>query len=204
MTVLKETGQVVVSWTNYDYAAVILVLTLQGENLKEERIKPLCKHAYPSSVQSINSPSGEQLAILCQFCNEIKLLDLRTQKVTLACKVDVPKIACKGDQNRLYVLSNVPKSSYQIGIADLDCSEVPFKRLRFYPLEESDYERLSYAPSPYKMLITGNRNQTNAISCEKTETVWTLDNHQDSVIKRRHFRGVAFSVRHSNLFLCEQ
>ena len=55
MTVLKETGQVVVSGTNHDHAAVILVLTLQGENLKEERIKPLCKHAYPSSVQSINT-----------------------------------------------------------------------------------------------------------------------------------------------------
>ena len=203
MTVLKETGQVVVSGTNHDHAAVILVLTLQGENLKEERIKPLCKHAYPSSVQSINTPTGEQLAILCQFCNEIKLLHLRTQKVTIACKVDVPKMACKGDQNRLYVLSNVLKSSYQKGIAELDCSEVPFKRLRFYPLKESDHERLSYAPSPYKMLITGNRNQTNAISCEKTETVWTLDNQQDSVIKRRHFRGVAFSVRHSNLFLCD-
>ena len=204
MTVVKETGQIVISGLNHDHAAVILVFSPHGDNLKEEEvIKPLCEHNSPCKIQIINTVSGEQLAILCSHCDDIKLLDLKTHKVTIAFKIDVPGIVCTGDQNRLYVISKKPKDWYQIGIAELDCSEIPFKRLGFYPLKGIDYKRLCYTPSPYKVLIAGDKYRTDAISCEKNETVWTLENHQDYPKKRLEPQGVAFSVRYSALFLCD-
>ena len=166
MTVVKETGQIVISGLNHDHAAVILVFSPHGENLKEEEvIKPLCEHNCPSKIQIINTVSGEHLSILCSYCDDIKLLDLKTHKVTIGFKIDVPGIVCTGDRPK-QIVCHIKKAQRLVS-AELDCSEIPFKRLGFYPLKGSDYIRLCYAPSPYKVLIAGNKYQTDAISCEK-------------------------------------
>ena len=65
ITVVKQTGQIVVSGRRKDGSPFILQFTPQGKDLKEEVIKPLCEHHSIYYVLSISTKGGEQLSLLC-------------------------------------------------------------------------------------------------------------------------------------------
>ena len=199
ITVLEENGQVVVSGRRKDESEVILLLTLEGGQLREKEIKSPCTHKY-LGVLSIRVKGTEYLGILCSCCKDIKLLNLRTGEIMSAFSGEDLIQFCHGEHNRLFVTASRLKGEMS-GIIELDCSEIPLKRLAW--LYKMGAYKLCYVPSPYKMLLTGNRYQTEAISYEKNEIIWNLAlflKNDENVINHQ---GAAFSARHSTVLVCD-
>ena len=192
MTVVKETGQIVVSGRRKDSSPVILLFTPQGIDLKEEVMKPLCEHDITKYVLSICTQAGEQLGVLCPNCKGIKLLDLRTQKVMLAFDHRVQAL-WQGDQHRLYAYDHFET-------LELDCSEIPFRILGQYKIKP---ERFCFAPSPFEMLISGDKNQIKAISCETNQIIWSINNSKDFDGEKLDPERLVFSTRHNALLVCD-
>ena len=112
------------------------------------------------------------------------------------------QMLCNGEQNRLYAITNDGLNK----IEELDCSEIPFKRQWSFSMKfssYSDYRNLYYVPSPYKMLVTCDEYGTLCgISCEKAEQIWTIDK-KDFPDREFSPHGMAFSIRHSVLLVCD-
>ena len=202
MTVVKETGQVVVSGLKAEKSPVIFLFTPEGGSFKEEEIKPLYEHKIMSDVLAINTHGGEQLGILCSFCHEIKLLNLRPRQVTSAFTENGINMICNGDQNRLFVTCSPCNPFDQRGIIELDCSEIPFKRVGFYKVNVQYYVRLCFAPAPYEVLITGDKLNVDVFSLEKKQQIWTVG-YKSFPPSFLDPKGVLFSARHSVLLLCD-
>ena len=188
-----------------DESEVILLLTLEGGQLREKEIKSPCTHKY-LRVLCIRVKGTEYLGILCSFCKDIKLLNLRTGEIMSAFSGEDLIQFCHGEQNRLFVTVQGLGHWEMIGIIELDCSEIPFKKLAWpYKIGHFDDRayKLCYVPSPYKMLLTGDRYQTEEISYEKNEIIWKLDLFLKNDQKVINHQGAAFSARHSTVLVCD-
>ena len=203
ITVLEETGQVVMSGQRNDDSGVILLFTPEGGKLREKEIKCPCKHRY-ISVLGISVRGTQYLGVLCPFCNDIKLLNLKTYQVTSAFSCENLTKFCHGEHNRLYVTTRRVTTGEISSIMKLDCSEIPFKPLPFlYKMKYDDCNKLCFVPSPYNKMITGNKYQTEAISCEKNEIIWKLDLFLKNDQKVINHQGAVFSARHSTVLVCD-
>ena len=185
MTVIKSTGQVVVSGTlSTDGTHVVLLLTLEGSKLRSEVIPRPCGHKDShcdvlcidtGGAGGIGGAGGEQLGLLCTGCTELKLLDLRTRKTRVAFRGDRMHEMCHGEEGRIYV-RNIGTSVLgdDQTVLELDCTRVPFRQVAVYTLDTRDCKKFWYVPAPHELLIASNGVETRALACEENDTAWAL------------------------------
>ena len=103
------------------------------------------------------------------------------------------KFLWQGDQHRLYAYDHSK-------MLELDCSEIPFRKLRQFKIEP---ELFCFAPSPFEILISGDKNQIKAISCETDKTIWSLDSSKEIDGKKLDLKSLVFSTYHNALLVCD-
>ena len=172
-TVMHETGQLVTCGQKSFYEPWHLyIFSVEGTQIKERRaLDLLCSHN-EYCLLSVGVHNREYLAVGCEFCKDIKLLDLKTQKVTKAfsCSYKVQGM-CHGDRDRLYIHSK------RI-ILELDCSDVNFVEIQKLPIEIFPCNDIVYVSSPHNLIIAiGSKVQ--AISKRHNKLMWMADNTID-------------------------
>ena len=172
-TIIRETGELVTcGQKNKDEPWYLYFFTMQGKQIKERKQDFLCSHdIYCFSLLSICVHNQEYLALSCMNCKDIKLLNLKTHKVTKAFGThDTLYSMCNGESNRLYVHCNRT-------ILELDCSDLTFKTIQTIPVDNSIISCMSYVPSPHSLIIVTDRvyKKIEAICTQSKKLVWKFN-----------------------------
>ena len=140
-----RSGQLVVcDFKNYRTFVNIYTPDEKGEMMCDRRIKLPCVHYLPTKVLCLEAAGQEYLALHCNHCKDIKLLDVET--VTLAVPVtgSICRM-CKGDKNRLFVETEGGT------ITELDCLTQPFTKVK---TRETGLGRLAcFVPCPQRLVF---------------------------------------------------
>ena len=119
---MPQSGDVVVSRAEYDDDPWSLYMfSLVDGQLKQKNIKSTCYHDASAYTLPPIIGGREQLAVSCELCADIELLDLQTVKWSTAFKGPTGTL-CLGDNNKLFV-----QSSGDDTILKLDCSGPVFE-----------------------------------------------------------------------------
>ena len=138
----------------------------------------------------------EYLAVGCFMCKNIKLLNLKTEKVTKAfSSINPIENMCHGDQGRLLVLCGR-------NIMELDSSNVKFKTIQTIPLNIEICCGLSYVPSPYNLIFAADRlcHKVQAISLRSKKLQWMVDKIEGTDIDPY---GCMYFPRHNTILVCD-
>ena len=183
----------------------------QGESVDKKKIKRSCDHdltliQFCLHFLFIQILWREYLAISCELCKDIKLVDLETLDITTAFSND-QKLGkmCKG-WHKIYV--EVSRS-----FLELDCSSTKFTKMRQIYLEAWDdafRKDVCYIPSPHNMILTATWNTlekggkiVSASLDDASKTVWHLS---DKVVYPKVITpsGVVYSSRHDTLLVVDE
>ena len=130
MTVMRETRLIVVS----TWEGSLFQLSLQEGHFIEKEIKRPCEHGVPVYLLCVQVEGSEYLALSCEWCETIKLMNLNKQKrsssesrlmqykVITALSGEKVSRMCHGEKNRLFVL-------LLNDVLELDTSTTPFKKV---------------------------------------------------------------------------
>ena len=183
-TALTTTGELVTSGSVSHCGAYFLYfLTLQNGNIVKNKINLTCQD-YDVSLLSIFVNNKEYLAVACEKCHDIKLLDLKTEMVVSKAFIYMKKIQkiCHGEPGRLFIFCGRD-------IFELNCSGLRFKQIQEIPAGINVCGNLCYVPSPYNLIIASDENcrEITAISTHSKQTVWTVDKIADTGVNTSAF-----------------
>ena len=175
MTVMREMGLIVVStWTG----TLHLFSLLEGR-LIEKKIQPPCKHYY-LYLLCVQVAGHEYLAVSCDECKHIKLMDLNKQtgnssesqltqyEVKTAFSGKQVSRMCHGEENRLFV--RLPDEA----VLELDTSTTTFTKVRY--INTGWGLGLCYVPDPHRLLVVSYHNEFCAVTCDSNKEVWRVKN----------------------------
>ena len=171
-TALTKTGELVTCGSVSDRGPYFLyLLTLQNGNIVENKMNLTCQDIW-LSLLSIFVNNEEYLAVACEMCHDIKLIDLKTKKVVSKAFIYMKKIQqiCHGEPGRLFIFCGRD-------ILELDCTGLRFKQIQEIPADINACGNLCYVPSPHNLIIASDYNcrEITAISAHSKKTAWTVD-----------------------------
>ena len=156
----------------------LFVFSPQGGTLKEEtKIKPVCQHKL-SHLLGLPVGWKEYLAVSCSECKDIKLLDLTTEKTTVAFSGKPVGVMC-GGWHKLFV--------HVVGedqVLQLDCSTNTFIQTKKIKTGTCGLYDICFIPRPIRFIVACGEKEVKAVysdtgkksSCFSKN--WTL--HNDS------------------------
>ena len=177
MTVMRETGLIVVS--TWDWT--LIQLSLQEGSLIEKVMEPACQHLV--FLMCVQVAGREYLAVSCDRCENIKLMNLNKQKgnssesqpmryeVITAFSGGMVWRMCHGEENRLFVQSSGDD------VLELDTSTTTFTQVR--TIDPALGFIVCYVPHPHRLLVVNDDNEVRAVSCDNDKTTWRV--HRDDL-----------------------
>ena len=173
LTVLPSSGDLVVlgqaaeeePWALYLYR-------LKNGCLERRSVQQPCRHLL-DKILGLNVQGQEVIVVACYDCWDIKLVDPKTGKATVAYKNSQhrPDHLCCKEQGRLWVFSNTAPPR----VIELNCDKRPFTetgkafKVQWLPLE------FQYFPHPCNALVfSGLDGAVWAQSAETGEVLWKV------------------------------
>ena len=112
---MPQSGDIVVSTADdADDPWYLLTFSLVEGQLKQKKITSTCTHDASASILPLIIEGTEQLAVSCEVCPDIKLLDFTTQKWSTVFQGQTETL-CSGGNNKSFV-----QSSGEDSILELD------------------------------------------------------------------------------------
>ena len=174
MTVMRETGLIIVSTDVFLSNGTLHQLSLQEGRLIEKQIQLPCEHSV--DLLCVQLAGREYLALSCVVCENIKLMDLNKQKgnssesqliqyeVIRAFSGAQVYRMCHGGENRLFVRLRYGD------VLELDTSATTFTKVR--TINTGHYISLCYVPEPHRLLVVNDRIRVRTVSCDGNRIVW--------------------------------
>ena len=180
ITAIESKNQVVIHgrrtesdpWSLYTYQR-----NLDG-TVEDTPMDPPCQHdTFIYSLITVVRNGKELLAVLCDKCRDIKLVDMETKQVTPVFKspVDKPIYMCPGPDGGLFVIVDQEKilqlnSSFSV-TKTFDLSSFFIWSLPYWWF--SHFTPMCYLPAPHNTLIVNNGSKLRAVSLQGGRQVWS-------------------------------
>ena len=195
-TIMRETGLLVTcAQKNKDEPYYLYFFTMQGKQIKR-KLDCLCSH---NSYHLLNIfvHNQEYLAVGCMGCQDIKLLNLKTHKVTKAFSArDIVFSMSNGESDRLYIHCSRK-------ILELDCSDLIFKTIQTMSVDSIFSTCMFYVPSPHSLIIVTNSldSKFEAMSTQSKKLVWKSDRIGGGKVQPA---GCIFFLSHNTILVSDQ
>ena len=172
---MKSTGlPVIYGQTTSKSPMTIFKFYKDQGSLRRKQIKAPCEHGVRLLCLEI---SGQEfLAMSCDVCENIRLMDLTSQKTRVAFRGKVIDYMAEGEGGKLYV-----KISGEAKVLELDLVSSTFVEGRSFGIGIKDVEDLHYVPSPHRLIAVSSMNnkRVRAISVDTGKTVWEFSQKVD-------------------------
>ena len=177
--------------------------------VKIREMKGLCKkeHEDWTKFQALCVSSKELLAVSCWFCRTIRLLDVKSEEVTIAFHDPqyFPADIRAGEEDMAYVMHDVGSEDFLV--LELNTAHVPFTGPN-KTIQQSDMEtglaasfHMCFIPSPHQLLAMTGRDMIRAVSVETGRKVWQVNEKVDGRICVT--RGMIFSSENQVLLVAD-
>ena len=170
---MTEMGHIVVS----TWRETLHQLSLQEGRLIETEIKSPCEHDY-LYLLCVQVACVEYLAVSCNYCKNIKLMDLNKQKINSSelklIQYEVMTVfngkkvgrMCHGEEKRIFVQSNKDT------VLELNTSTTTFTIVK--AIKTGSFLSLCYVPDPHQLLVVSDLNGVRAVSCDDNTDMWVV------------------------------
>ena len=192
-TVMPQSGTIDVSTPDdADDPWYMLVFYMVDGQLKLKKINSICNHDASAYISTLIIDGQEQLAISCEVCPDIKLLDFRTEKWSTAFRGQTGAL-CSGANNRLFA-----QTSGDDSIFELDCSGRVFKGPLRTMHTSMECSSMCYIPHPTNALVLSDFYSSKLVakSAEKDEIIWEFQDKKGGMMT-----GLLFSAEHNVLLV---
>ena len=173
MTVMTETGQIVMS----TWRETLHQLSLLEGPLTETEIKSPCEHDY-LYLLCVQVACVEYLAVSCNYCKNIKLMDFNKQKINSSesklIQYDVMTVfngkkvgrMSHSEEKRIFVQSNKDT------VLELDTLTTTFTIVK--AIKSGSFLSLCSVPDPHRLLVVSDLNGVHAVSCDDNTDMWVV------------------------------
>ena len=168
---------------------------------KVGELKGLCEHDQFVYIVPWTVDDREFIGVSCYWCHTISLLDIETEKVTIAFQNTeyYPRHMCKGDGDVMYVINSVINNP----VLELKIGEIRFTgpQKTIQCGMEWVYS-MRYIPS-YKLLVFScwEDNLVRAVNAETGEKVWEVSGEVEGIECEPH--GTLYSPQHQVLLVAD-
>ncbi len=201
-TVLPTSGSIVVqgqaSWTTPNALHHFRTVGTRLEKLRQCSMP--CTHFFASDyfmdLLGVTVQQEEMLAMLCQHCKDIKLMNMETGEVFVSYKREQkkPHRMCHGEEGRMWVSCMKDNS-----VEELNCTSEALIGTGIIVNTIETFNSMAFLPLVSALVLSHHR-WVEVVSCDTGHQLWKLDNIAGETISPRE---VAFLPRLSSLIMAD-
>ena len=173
---MKSTGLPVIYGQTTSKSAIAIFKFYRDEegSLRRRQIKAPCEHGV--RLLGLEIAGQEFLAMSCGVCENIRLMNLTSEKIRVAFRGKNVDYMAEGEGGKLYV-----KLRGEAKVLELDLVSSTFIEKKSFDIGVKDVEALNYVPSPHRLIIVNDNNKRSvlATSVDTGKTVWNFDQKVD-------------------------
>ena len=175
---------------------------------KKGEVKGFCEKEHEEwlDLEPLEMKDKELLAVSCQKCRMIRLLDTETEKVTVAFQSQMyfPNAICNGEKCVMYMVNSVKGPNKPV--LELSTEQVPITcagPTKTILSGMKKFHSFSYIPSPYKLLVFSDHSPgtIRAVSVKTGAMVWEVTGEIEGSKCKPH--GILFSPEHKVLLVAD-
>ena len=180
---MPQSGDVAVSgvMAEGDPTSLIVFSSKEGK-LNRKKISSSCGHKCIAYLSSLIINGREQLAVSCNGCDELKLLDLQTGEWSTAFTGCKPRAICSGGRGRIFLEPRGEKT-----IQELDCTRPVFKGPIRTVHTNKKCRVMCYIPPPIDALVLSDVHSSNMVmkSVKRDKIIWMFKNEKEGTYNNR-------------------
>ncbi len=195
-TVLLGSGSILVRGRRrYQDSLALYQYKLQGGRLEEmQQVDWPCQHE-PIDILDVIVEGKELLAVACEHCRDITLMNLETGETHVAyCSEKKPYTICHGEPGKIWVCCRGESS-----LRELNCSSKAFTETGNNITTTHHYYFMCYLPAPHRALVLSCGQSMEAVSADTGQQLWKLDGEVDG--RKSSPWGVTFHAEHQLLLM---